>query len=420
MNNKKSNIFLVIGPGILIAATGVGAGDMITASLGGSAVGVTILWAALTGVILKWFLTEGIARWQLSTGTTILEGWIDKLGNWIKWIFLVYLIAWTFFTGGALINACGVAGTGLIPLSENLEESKIIWGIIHSFTGLFLVFVGGYKLFEKMMSVCIGIMFITVTVTALLIKPDWYSILRGLIIPSIPQEGTVWILGIIGGIGGTVTILSYGYWIREKNRSGIKDLKICRIDLAVGYLLTALFGIAMIIIGSKVQITGRGANIAPILASQLIHVMGPAGGWIFLIGFWGAVFSSLLGVWQSVPYLFSDFLIQQSGKKMIHDETIDLTKTKSYKIYLCAISVIPLPLLWMSLKTAQLTYAILGSLFLPLLALTLLIMNNNKKWIGKEYRNGITANIVLIITLVFFIYIGISKIIGSIKYLLEI
>ena len=39
---------------------------------------------------------------------------------------------------------------------------------------------------------------------------------------------------------------------------------------------------------------------------------------IFLIGFWGAVFSSLLGVWQSIPYLFVDFiLIRQASLEIV-------------------------------------------------------------------------------------------------------
>jgi hypothetical protein len=51
----------------------------------------------------------------------------------------------------------------------------------------------------------------------------------------------------MGGVGGTVTVLCYGYWIREENRQGAEDLRVCRIDLAVGYLMTALFGMAMVI-----------------------------------------------------------------------------------------------------------------------------------------------------------------------------
>jgi len=39
-------------PGMLVAATGVGAGDLLTASLAGSRFGLTLLWAAWVGALL--------------------------------------------------------------------------------------------------------------------------------------------------------------------------------------------------------------------------------------------------------------------------------------------------------------------------------------------------------------------------------
>jgi len=409
MNNNKKSLLSTIGPGILVAATGVGAGDIMTASLGGSAVGVCILWAAVVGALLKWFLNEGVARWQMATGTTLLEGWTERLGGWLLWVFLLYLIGWTFFTGGALITACGVAGTGLVPLSNDPVTSKIIWGVIHSLVGLVLVLFGGFKLFVKMMSACIGMMFLTVIVTAVMAKPVWSAVGYGLIVPAIPEKGLGWVLGILGGVGGTVTLLSYGYWIREEKRTGSKGIRACRIDLTVGYIMIALFGIAMVIIGSKVQLEGSGANTSLILASQLQHVMGPAGKWIFLIGFWGAVFSSLLGVWQSVPYIFTDFITLRRGLSREERQAMDYTRTRPYRMYLFAIAIIPLPVLLMSVKKAQLTYAVLGSLFMPLLALTLLIMNNRKEWVGNSFRSGVITNTVLVITLAFFVYVGYTQ-----------
>jgi len=390
-----------------VAATGVGAGDIITAGLGGSVLGVAILWAALWGAVLKWTLNEGIARWQMATGTTILEGWNDKLGYIVRWIFLGYLLSWTIFTGGALITACGVAGTGLLPVSQNLLVSKIFWGVLHSAIGVFLVLKGGFRLFERMMSFFIGIMFIAVIMTALLSQPDWLAIGRGLLIPRIPENGLGWVLGILGGVGGTVTLLSYGYWIMEEKRSGMEGLKISRIDLGVGYLLTAVFGIAMISIGSRVLIEGSGVSIAPVLANQLADIAGPAGKWIFLIGFWGAVFSSMLGVWQGVPYLFADVFYNRSAE---HSKPTNLSSTRAYKYYLVILAVVPLPILGISVKSAQLIYSVFGSLFMPFLALTLLIMNNREKWVGRSFKNGIIINFLLIITILFFTYAAFSRI----------
>ena len=42
-----------LGPGILVAATGVGAGDLATASFTGSQLGTAVLWAVLVGAFLK-------------------------------------------------------------------------------------------------------------------------------------------------------------------------------------------------------------------------------------------------------------------------------------------------------------------------------------------------------------------------------
>jgi len=76
----KRNLFTLILPGLLVAATGVGAGDLATASFTGSELGVAVLWAVVVGGVFKYVLTEGIARWQLVNGNSLLEGLVQKLG----------------------------------------------------------------------------------------------------------------------------------------------------------------------------------------------------------------------------------------------------------------------------------------------------------------------------------------------------
>jgi len=405
--------FSVIAPGILVAATGVGAGDLLTASIAGSKVGITILWAAPVGCILKWTLNEGIARWQMATDTTMLEGWVTHLGRWIQWVFLSYFVLWTFFVGGALITACGVAATALFPLGDP-NTSRAIWGIIHSLVGLGLVWVGGFSLFEKLMGALIAFKFVAVITTAALLVQDWGALLQGIAIPRIPPEGLPWMLGVLGGVGGTVTLLSYGYWIREKHRTGVQGMRLCRVDLAVAYAVTALFGVAMIIIGSRIRLEGQGIRLAGQLADQLGMVLGPWGRLAFLLGFWGAVFSSLLGVWQSAPYLFADFLRLRRGLAAgKQDRYADLKRTLEYRVYLIAISFVPMVLLWLTVERVQLTYAVMGAVFMPLLAVTLLILNNDQRWVGTQFRNRVWINIVLAITVLLFAYIGILQLRGG-------
>jgi hypothetical protein len=48
---------------------------------------------------------------------------------------------------------------------------------------------------------------------------------------------------------------------------------------------------------------------------------------------------------------------------------------------------------------------------MPLLALTLLLMNNRKRWVGPGFRNGALTNVVLVATLLFFTYIVLRKVV---------
>ena len=71
----------IIGPGLVVAATGVGAADMVATLVAGSRYGYGLFWAVIVGVVLKIILVEGAGRYTLATGRTIFEGW-RSLGKW--------------------------------------------------------------------------------------------------------------------------------------------------------------------------------------------------------------------------------------------------------------------------------------------------------------------------------------------------
>lgn len=397
-----------IGPGILVAATGVGAGDLVTAALAGAHFGVSIGWALLVGAAMKWLLNEGLARWQMATGTTLLEGWAAQLR--VHWLFLPYLLIWSFAVAGTLMSACGVAALALLPIGQDPVLSKRIWGAVHSLAGLVLVWIGGFRVFERMMAACIGLMFVSaVACAALMIPQIEMSRLHSVSPLALRGEELRWTLGLIGGVGGTVTLLCYGYWIREQGRTGEAGVRTCRIDLAVGYFVTAFFGLAMVVIAAGTPgLKGQGASLLVVLSDRLADELGVPVKYAFLLGAWGAVFSSLLGVWQGVPYLFADFLHAlgwtrasprgADSRPGVHDP--------AYRAFLLFLALPPMILLWQQFEVVQLTYAILGALFLPLLAATLLILNNRARCVPPALRNRAGTNLALILTLAFFSWQG--------------
>jgi len=411
---QKNRLLAILGPGILVAATGVGAGDLATGAFTGNKLGMAVLWVVIVGAALKFVLNEGLARWQLATGHTLLEGAVMHLGRPVQWIFAIYLCIWSFLVGLALMSACGVTFHAMVSPSCDAETDKILYGILHSALAVGLVRWGGYRLFERVMSACIAIMFIVVVVTAVALKPPLNEIVAGLFIPSIPNiggEGLDWTIALLGGVGGTVTVLCYGYWIREKGRQGVEELKLCRIDLATAYLMTALFGLSMVVVGSQIgNVKGGGSGLIVQLANELESALAPLGTqakWAFLVGAWGAVFSSLLGVWQSLPYLFTDFwYLMQDPQNTTGRRTID-TQSKPYKGYLLTIASVPaVGLWWLDFETAQKMYAIVGALFIPMLALVLLILNGQTRLVGQQFRNSRFNSALLIATLAIFLVAG--------------
>jgi Mn2+/Fe2+ NRAMP family transporter len=422
----RSRLLALVGPGLLVAATGVGAGDLATAAFTGNALGAAVLWAVVAGAGIKYVLNEGLARWQLATGETLLEGaltrWRGRLAGPLRVAFLAYFLAWSFLVAAALMSACGAVAHAVWPLTGSADGDKLLYGLAHSAAGVVLVRLGGFRLFERVMGAAAGLMFVTVVATAVRVAPDWGAVAAGLLVPRIPDlpGATGWTVALMGGVGGTLTVLCYGYWIREEGRESPADLTLCRLDLGVGYAMTALFGVAMVVVGSTVEVAGSGAGLVVALADRLEATLGPAGRWTFLAGAWAAVATSLLGVWQSVPYLFADQWRLLRGAPIPRDartegageapaavvrerpEPAIEPEGAPYRRFLYALATVPaIGLVW-SFSLTQRLYALTGALFMPMLALALLALAGSARHIGETHRNRPLTNLALVAILVFF------------------
>jgi len=411
MSGQRPPLLRVIGPGLLVAATGVGAGDLASGAFAGSLLGPAVLWAVWVGALLKFVLSEGLARWQLLSGQTLLEGALLRTARPARWIFLAYLLPWSYVVGGALVGACGVTAAALLPLSGEPLQDKILWGVAHALLGLLLVRRGGFRLFERLMGIAVGLMFVSVVVTAARLGVDGEEVLRGLLVPRVPEadgRGLTWTLALLGGVGGTLTLLCYGYWIREEGRTGADQVGLCRLDLAVGFSVTALFGVGMVLIGSRVPAEGSGSGLMVDLAAELERELGAPARWAFLVGAWAAVFTSLVGVWQAVPYLFADFWRLRRARLGEELAPVD-TAGRPYRLFQLALATIPLLGLWTSFREAQKLYAVTGAFFLPGLAAILLVLGR-RRFLGGANRPWTVA--LLVATLLFFLWAGLQRLSG--------
>lgn len=409
-----TSFWKLAGPGLVVAATGIGSGDVVSATVGGANYGVALLWAIAIGAFFKFVLNEGIARWQLATGTTIVEGWAEHLPAWVKAYFAIYLVIWTVAVSAALTNATGL---GIANLTGGAISQP--WGaVFHSLFGFGFVLLGGYMGFEKLMKTLVGVMGFSILICAILTFHHPEAVVRGLLVPIIPRGSGPQVLSLIGGIGGSITILSYNYWMREEKLSGPAYLRYVRGDVGVAYLFTAIFGMSVMLIANEAFFVPgtriSDAQAVPRMAEMLGRILGPFGAVAYSAGFWAAVFASLLGVWQSVPYLYAD--LYSIAKKLPPAARVQATQVTSnpYRLALLFITLVPLPFAFTRRPIVIIvTYTIVGSLFVPFLAATLLYMNNRVKWASPVPRNHWTTNAVLLVILGLFVLIGTQEVMNA-------
>lgn len=381
----------LIGPGIVAAATGVGAGDLVATLIAGSLYGYALIWAAVLGCLVKIALAEGAARYHLATGTTIFEGW-RSLGAWTSWYFGPYILIWGFIYGATAMSATALPLAALFPVLPLTG-----WAVIVGLTAFLFVALNRYAVFETVMKILVGVMFVIVVGLAVLVLPDLPALLSGLA-PRAPEGSVFYTLGLIGGVGGTITTAAYGYWVNAKGWRDASWIPMMRLDNRVAYAMTGLFVIAMLIVGAEllhsaqIALAGGGEGLLQ-LEDVLAARFGPVIATLFLVGFAATALSSVFGVWHGVSLLFSDFVEHLQGRteRAEHPE-----RKWPFRAYLAWLTFPPMLLLFLGRPfLLVILYGVFGAFFMPFLAVTLLVLLNSKR-MPAEHRSGWLSNGALI------------------------
>ncbi len=403
----------VVGPGLVVAATGVGAADLVATMVAGAKFGYTLLWVAVLGAVIKVVLVEGAGRYSLATGRTIFEGW-RSLGPWTTWYFAPYIVVW-----GLVYGATAMSSSAL-PLVALFDGLSLRWtAVVIGLVGLVMVWFGTYAAFEKVMAALVGVMFVAVVGAALLATPRLDEIVLGLR-PVLPADSVVNVLAIAGGVGGTITLAAYGYWLREKGWSTPAFMRVMRIDNGVAYAVTGVFVVAMLIVGAELyHSAGIAAETGDQALVQLSDILderyGEVFGKVFLVGFFAASFSSLIGVWSGVSLMFADYVGNLRDLPPGHPDT--RTGGRYVRGYLLWLTFPPMLLLLLDEPVGLiLAYGALGALFMPFLAITLLVLLNKRRAgalphseVPERWRNGWLSNLLMGGCAVLFLVLGINE-----------
>ena len=114
-----------LGPGLIIAGSIVGSGELIATTKTGAEAGFWLLWLILIGCVIKVFVQVEMGRYSLVSGKTTMDGLaevpgpsIRGHGNWLIWFWMLVFLA-TIGQVGGIVGGVGQALQISVPITDS-------------------------------------------------------------------------------------------------------------------------------------------------------------------------------------------------------------------------------------------------------------------------------------------------------------
>jgi Mn2+/Fe2+ NRAMP family transporter len=401
-----------VGPGFVYVLTVLGTGDVVSNSAAGASYGYHLIWALGMTLVFRYVWVNTSAKYVLITGDSLMNGY-RRVGEWIPWVVVISIFFIRHFTNQFLILITGSSAHMLVPLPTPWSEQ--IWSCVFLLIGFSMMFWGGYSTIESFCKLLVAVMGISLLIAALLSDPDPVGILKGTFIPGVPQAQGLYsaifiVMALIGTEAGSTANLTYAYFIAEKGWSGASYLKQQRFDLAVGVLcLFMMGGLLQIAAAGTIHPLGIQVQDPEDMGRIFSQTQGRVGLIAFALGLWGSAFSSLIGFNTGYALVVTDMC--RSCVPGLKRSTASLPrgyKTKRDPVYRALIifwSFAPAYIIFTGARAVWLVLMVMACIVLviPVLALSLLKMTNDKSLMGK-YKNGWFTNSVLVLLTLIAIY----------------
>lgn len=380
-----------IGPGLITAALVFGPSKLTITSKLGALYGYDLLWIVTVAIFFMAVFTAMSTR----IGATIKESLLQTIRQ--KWGKVAsVLVGIGVFLVSASFQAGNSIGVGL-ALGELTDTSPIPWVIGCTLTAVSLLFFRKfYSVLEKTMITLILLMLFSFITTFILAKPDIASIARGFTTPKLPEGSLGLVIAFVASCFSIVGALYQSYLVQERIRLN-PSLKNSKNDSLTGTLLLGVMSSIVIICAAAVlNPQGLTVNSGSDMAKALEPIFGQNAATLFLIGLFGAAFSSLIGNASVGGTLLSDALGYGSsfGSKPVRLATA-LVMVVGASV---AISFGKLPL-------ELIVFAQSVTIFIvPFIGLALFVIANDKEIMGDKVNTTPTkiaglAGLILIIVL---------------------
>ena len=390
-------MFKKLGPGVLVAAAFIGPGTVTACTLAGVNFGYSLLWAMLLSIIATYVLQEMSARLGIITQKGLADVIKQELSNPLIRNSVITLIFSAIIIGNASYEAGNIGGAtlgmeALFGLSYNN-----LYPVILGLAAFSLLFFGNYKSLEKVFIFLVLIMSLSFVMTAVLTQPNLWELVKGLFVPSIPEDGILTIIALVGTTVVPYNLFLHAALVSEKWKSE-KDLKLAKRDTLVSIILGGLVSISIIISAAAIKSTE--VNNVLDMAKALEPLYGSAALYFMGIGLLSAGITSAITAPLAAAYVANSCF----GWK---------AEFKDAKFRFIWILILVLGVVFLSfgikpieiIKFAQIT----NGLLLPIIAIFLLWVVNRVGVMGK-YKNTLLQNCIGLAIILLSILLGAKSI----------
>ncbi|MFT6796487.1 MAG: manganese transport protein [Maribacter sp.] len=385
------------GPGVLIAAAFIGPGTVTACTLAGVGFGYALLWAMVLSIVATIVLQGMAAR----LGVVTQQGLADVIKQELKtkWmrISIVGIILAAIVVGNAAYEAGNLGGAvlGMQALFGN-EFSGVYPYVIGSLAFL-LLYLGNYKVLEKVFVALVLVMSFSFILTALLTGPNLLAVLEGLFIPKVPEDGILTIIALVGTTVVPYNLFLHASLVSEKWKT-IDGLPAAKRDTVVAVVLGGFVSICIIISAAAIT-NSEVANVMD-MAKALEPLYGASARYFMGAGLFAAGVTSAITAPLAAAYVANSCFGWKASMTDFRFRAVWIL-ILGLGIFFLSFNIKPIEII----KFAQIANGIL----LPVIAIFLLWVVNRSAVMGT-YKNTNFQNALGILIIALAIILGAKSI----------
>ena len=319
-----------IGPGMILAASIVGSGELIATTTLGAQAGYTALWVVLLSCFLKPVVQAELGRYTIASGETGLEALDHTPGprffgvSWIVWAWALMVLASMLQVGAMFGGVAQVMNLVAPAVPINL------WVFLFVCLTLALLLGGGYDRIEGLATLKVGLFTLLTVLAAFVLSrmPQyfaWRDVVGGLRV-QLPSQGLATAVAVFGITGvGASELVMYPYWCVEKGYArftGAREdtsawqqrargwIRVMHVDIACSMLIYTLATVAFYLLGAGI-LHGMGKvpaakDMIPVLSMLYTETLGPWALWAFYLGAIATLYGTIFAATAAQSRMFAD------------------------------------------------------------------------------------------------------------------